>query len=385
MSFLIAEILLLLALAAVLGGVLVWWFMRRHFVDVSSEYERYEGALAEVRALRQDKSAADERIGALEADKAQLDGRLADEMKWRKGVETKVETLSGAVGEIRPTDLAPVETRLEKIQGVVAKLQNTDVSAIASGVAATSAAVAAIKPTDLDPVAKKLQGIEAKVVATSAAVAAMKPTDLDPVAKKLDSIDMRVAAMKPADLDPVAKKLDSIDMRVAALRNTDISSVDTRVKALSESVRQLEARLKPQPPTDLSGVHTRLDGIEKALKDRPRLAPAPIAKKISAPRATAAPRKAAPKPRRKPAGALLKSASYGKADDLKQISGVGPKLEKMLQGIGVYYFFQVEAWTPRDVKRVDGLLKVFKGRIERDQWVKQARGLARQPGAARMR
>ena len=88
MSFLIAEILLLLVVAAILGGALVYWFVRRHFVDVSSEYERYEHTISEARALRLDKSAADARIAALQADKTQLDKRLADEMKWRSELET---------------------------------------------------------------------------------------------------------------------------------------------------------------------------------------------------------------------------------------------------------------------------------------------------------
>jgi NADH-quinone oxidoreductase subunit E len=61
-------------------------------------------------------------------------------------------------------------------------------------------------------------------------------------------------------------------------------------------------------------------------------------------------------------------------DDLKLISGVGPKLEGVLHGLGVYQFAQVAAWKKKDIQWVDDRLQ-FKGRIERDDWIKQAKKL----------
>ena len=65
-----------------------------------------------------------------------------------------------------------------------------------------------------------------------------------------------------------------------------------------------------------------------------------------------------------PAPQML-SAPQGDADDLKKLKGVGPKLEGVLNDLGVFHFWQVAAWTPDDVAWVDERLK-FKGRIERD-------------------
>ena len=80
---------------------------------------------------------------------------------------------------------------------------------------------------------------------------------------------------------------------------------------------------------------------------------------------------------------LLRSASYGRKDDLTKISGVGPKLERLLNRNGVYYFWQVADWRKRDVNTMDDRLEVFKGRITRDDWVRQAAGLVRnEPKAA---
>ena len=72
---------------------------------------------------------------------------------------------------------------------------------------------------------------------------------------------------------------------------------------------------------------------------------------------------------------MLTAARSGGADDLKLISGVGPKLEQVLNGLGVYHFDQIAKWTKDEIEWVDGELK-FKGRIERDNWMAQAKILA---------
>lgn len=62
-------------------------------------------------------------------------------------------------------------------------------------------------------------------------------------------------------------------------------------------------------------------------------------------------------------------------DDLKRIGGVGPKLEKVLNGLGVWTYAQIAAWSPEEIAWVDDYL-AFKGRIERDGWLGQAARLA---------
>ncbi|HEY9021103.1 MAG: endonuclease [Paracoccaceae bacterium] len=105
-------------------------------------------------------------------------------------------------------------------------------------------------------------------------------------------------------------------------------------------------------------------------------APAPAATVTSKPKAkteaTAAPVAAAEgaKP------ATLTAARGGQADNLKEIKGVGPKLEAMLHGMGFYHFDQIAAWTAAEVAWVDENLTGFKGRATRDDWVGQAKILA---------
>ena len=103
--------------------------------------------------------------------------------------------------------------------------------------------------------------------------------------------------------------------------------------------------------------------VAAATKDAPKKA---AAKKAEAPKAEAkseAPKKAA------------KAETGAAGDDLKQLSGVGPALEKKLHEAGVTTFAQIAAWGADDIAEMDEKLS-FKGRIEREGWVDQAKKLA---------
>lgn len=100
------------------------------------------------------------------------------------------------------------------------------------------------------------------------------------------------------------------------------------------------------------------------------------AKPKAAAKATLAKVKSPAKPVAKSKGPLRLKKADGKADDLKLISGVGPKLEQTLNGLGFWHFSQIAKWTKGDVAIVDDELS-FKGRIERDDWIKQAKVLAK--------
>lgn len=73
--------------------------------------------------------------------------------------------------------------------------------------------------------------------------------------------------------------------------------------------------------------------------------------------------------------AALFAAPAGDADDLKKIGGVGPVLEGKLNALGVTRFDQIAAFTAEDVARVDEALS-FKGRIDREDWIGQAKTFA---------
>ena len=114
---------------------------------------------------------------------------------------------------------------------------------------------------------------------------------------------------------------------------------------------------------------------ERASQPKKAAKPAakPAAKKAAAPKAAkpaaekaAAPKKAAPK----------KAAAKTDGDDLSQISGVGPVIVGKLNDLGVTTFAQIAAWTKADIADMDEKLN-FKGRIDRDEWLKQAKEFAK--------
>ncbi len=69
-------------------------------------------------------------------------------------------------------------------------------------------------------------------------------------------------------------------------------------------------------------------------------------------------------------------------DDLQRIKGIGPKIAAILNELGIRRFEQIAAWTPEHVDEINAQLR-FKGRIEREAWIPQAKALLAERGAVR--
>ena len=107
----------------------------------------------------------------------------------------------------------------------------------------------------------------------------------------------------------------------------------------------------------------KAEKIEKAKAEK-----APEAKAEKAPKAKA---EKAPKAK---AAKLAPTSSI--PDNLELIKGLGPKVNNLLNGLGVTSFAQVANWTDADVADIDAKLGAFAGRITRDNWIDQAQLLA---------
>lgn len=112
-------------------------------------------------------------------------------------------------------------------------------------------------------------------------------------------------------------------------------------------------------------------------------APKPATKAAEKPAAKPKPAaKAKPAPRKSKASTAptapekLDAPRDGQKDNLKQIKGIGPKIEGQLNALGVYHFDQVAEWDRGTVAWVDSHLS-FRGRIDRERWVSQAKDLAK--------
>lgn len=114
-----------------------------------------------------------------------------------------------------------------------------------------------------------------------------------------------------------------------------------------------------------------------AAKPKPAVAkkaePKQVAASVTAPAASKAKAEIATPVAARPAAARSRKVAV-KTDDLKRISGVGPKLEQVLNGRGIHRFADIAAWSGADIERIDVELG-FDGRIGRDDWVGQAKAL----------
>ncbi|MEZ2130267.1 MULTISPECIES: NADH-quinone oxidoreductase subunit E [unclassified Sinorhizobium] len=173
---------------------------------------------------------------------------------------------------------------------------------------------------------------------------AEQPKKAKPAAKKAEAD----TATAPAEGAPVPPSNAARAKTDAEETNPALKTPATEPKAAAENVKVAEKQ-----------------SASATAESKPALA---SDAKVTAP--------ALPKPslsdKNRPAGIEKPAAP----DDLKMISGVGPKIEATLNELGIFTFAQVAGWKKAEREWVDGYLN-FRGRIERDDWVKQAKALAK--------
>ena len=150
----------------------------------------------------------------------------------------------------------------------------------------------------------------------------------------------------------------------------DTYALEWRNRYLAARVKYLEGRLSEAPAPKAKA---KKASTKKKVAAAGLVAAGAVAAKKKAPVKKKAPaKKAAPKVK----VLYTDGPTDGKPDDLKLIKGIGPKFEGDLNSKGIYYFRQIGAWKAADVKMVEGVIDSIPGRIQRDEWVKQAKGLA---------
>ena len=308
-------------------------------------------------------------------------------------LETAVAQLPTTFPEPTPAvDLEPITKRLAVLERHLHALAKDEITPIATGLAAVSSTVAAWKVPDLGPLQKRLAALEQGIAALPTELPeppAPDAVDLNPLHKRLAALEQAVAQLPtafpeppemptPVDLGPLMQRLATLEAHVALLPTAfpePIAPVPVDFEPVVVRLGALESQVADRPPFDLSPVLTRLDVLEAQIALIPTSHP-------EIPASVVVQADPLAEVRRDDSSNLLTRAAFGKPDALQRISGVGPKLERLLHDVGVYYFWQVSRWSDSDVAFVDSKLNAFKGRIERDGWVPQAKRLAAEPTAA---
>lgn len=334
MIYLLAKYTLLFLLAAVLGFVLGYWFSRRNMEDVSESFEDLRKA-----NNRSDDANWDRLWGQLKAISEPKETDFSE-------LHARLDGVTNAVAQIpkpKPVDIQPVVDNLYKIE--------SDIKAIP--VPEKPAAI------DFSPVMGKIEALQA-AVRSIPRQEPQREVDLAPLQSQLNALQKEIQRIPPAkfpeavDLAPVTTQLNLLDQRVKSISRApsiDLGPVDRRLKAIEVEIKILGKRLPRQEGRKRLTTDEFRDMTTTTSRNEPR---------------------------------ILKAALYGKKDNLRLISGIGPKLENLLNKNGVFYFWQVAEWSNRDIHIMDERLDAFKGRIGRDNWVEQAGQLRRDPSAAKM-
>lgn len=170
----------------------------------------------------------------------------------------------------------------------------------------------------------------------------------------------RRAAVAEAELGRVRAEIATRDARIAQLER-DVAASRDQVRPLSDEVDRLRREQAKRVTTTAVPAASGVDMTAPALAAG-TVAPAAA---MTASTASAA----------EPLPAFL-DAPNGAPDDLTLMKGVGGRFAAKLNEIGVFHYRQIAGWSPAEVSIADAKLDSFRGRIERDQLVEQAKLLA---------
>jgi len=186
----------------------------------------------------------------------------------------------------------------------------------------------------------------------------------------LDALEQKVIALE-ADNAELRHKADKANRRSETLRREldDLDELKAQNRELASCLESVENSRK-QYESDAKRYRNRFEQSEKESETlRTRLVD--IEKSLSKMQ----------KEETRASGVVriptigMDPPADGEGDDLTEIVGVGKVFEEMLHGLGIYYFRQIATFGPAELARVNAELKEFKGRIEHDDWIGQAREL----------
>ena len=141
------------------------------------------------------------------------------------------------------------------------------------------------------------------------------------------------------------EKVEEIKERVEEARHKAAETLDNLEQIFEERVSRALNRLGIPTREDFQAIAKRLEelnhSVQALLRSKAKGAPAPAAEK----------------------------------DDLKEISGIGPAIENKLKADGITTFRQIAQLSPAEVERIETEVIHSAGRIQRENWIAQAKEL----------
>ncbi len=400
MFWLIVQMWALLAVAALLGGVIVAWVLNSRQDVISEEVEAQIDAArtrlhaceaarsrAESRAqsLVQALAAANDRVKGLEdrverlledaAPASVLRARTAELEQELNAARARLVSETSVARDLRAR-LEQVEARAGEVQAMRARIAELEELAAEAGRVAELEADAQALRAQAEELEQRIAASESDAYAlrTSAreSEAAHERAEEDAATLRASARELE-AALDRAEDDAAALRAaltaaeragDEADDDRAALRGqlgaleSALDAAEDDAAELRKRARILESSVDEAEVASPNGLHEPIDLMGDDEEDSAREG------------AGDDDDDGAPRP-----PTFLEAPVHGDPDDLQRIKGVGPKLAQTLNDLGVFYFAQIARWSDRQVGEVDGQLR-FRGRIDRDDWRGQARVLA---------
>lgn len=285
-----------------------------------------------------------------------------------------------------------VESLTAELARKSAEIEALKTAAAAAVVAAPAAAPASPAPAEEETLAWRNRHLESRVayleaeLAMAPAVAPLPAAEPPPAAPPVDTakrdwelqyLRTRVEALQtelsavppPQPAAPAAPPAPEPKPEPVAAAPETAAPVEEEIARLRWRVRFLEGRL-----AYFEGDAAAEAAAESAAEPEPAPAPPPRAADAILGHLQAADERAEAEAQKQVARVrpmAMDKPVEGTPDDLTLIGGIGPKIQDVLNSLGIWHFDQIAAWTPENIAWVDEYLS-FAGRVTREGWVEQA-------------
>ena len=283
MFFLLAQIFPLLLLAAVLGAVLAYWWLKNRQEDVTESYERVTERLAAIEARPEPAAREDYEAGMALISSAVRSLRMPDMEPVNQRLSALEASVSGFT--VPETDLAPLHGKFDgvdaNLSGIASRLadiegrmtaQDPRLTAMDERLSGLGERVANVDPrfANLD---ERLTSLDTAIASIASAVSDLRNTDLQPIEARFGKIEETLAAFKipEVDLGPLHSGLARLDLTIAGLDRpaTDLGPVQTRLSEfesrlglLGERLEAAQKRDMDKLSADITAVASGVSGIE---------------------------------------------------------------------------------------------------------------------------
>ena len=283
MFFLLAQIFPLLLLAAVLGAVLAYWWLKNRQMDITESYELITERLAAIEARPEPAAREDYEAGMALISSAVRSLRMPDMEPVNQRLAALEASVSGFT--VPETDLAPLHGKFDGVDatlsGIASRLADIEgrMTAQDQRLAALDERLSGLgtRIADVDPrfakLDERLTALDTAVASIANAVGELRNTDLQPVEARFGKIEETLSAFKipEVDLGPLHSGLARLDLTIAGLDRpaTDLGPVQTRLSEFETRLTQLGERLEAAQKrdmdklsADITAVASGVSGIE---------------------------------------------------------------------------------------------------------------------------